>query len=190
MAIPITQEQYELILKTMNEDHHGFFRKNYRCSLVLMCEATCGLRVGDVLKLTLNHFSFGPKGCYMRIIEQKTGKTRSVPVPAELFALLQGFALSQNRRHDEPIFGHLTVRAVDKTLRAVCDFLELDKRISTHSFRKLFAHNIHERSNHNLVLVQEALLHSSINTTRMYLGVASSELSDILTSNFMPVKLN
>lgn len=52
--------------------------------------------------------------------------------------------------------------------------------LSSHSCRKSYALNIYEKSNHDLLLVQKALAHSSIMTTVKYLPVNQDKLNRII----------
>ena len=81
-----------------------------------------------------------------------------------------------------PIFD-ITVRAVNKYIRKVCiDYLEMEA-ISSHSWRKLFAHTVYEQSGHSIVEVKNAMLHASVQTSMSYLNRRSEKLEGILENN-------
>ena len=81
-----------------------------------------------------------------------------------------------------PIFD-ITVRAVNKYIRKVCiDYLEMDA-ISSHSWRKLFAHTVYEQSGNSIVEVKNALLHASVQTSMSYISCQSEKLEGILENN-------
>ncbi|AAK80757.1 site-specific recombinase XerD [Clostridium acetobutylicum] len=62
------------------------------------------------------------------------------------------------------MFNRLSVRAIQKALKIVTDYLGLEY-ISTHSFRKLYAVTAYEANGNNIELVKELLNHTSIATT-------------------------
>ena len=88
---PITIDEYNLILdkmcstftyKTTNKDgevEDKLFRANFKVAYALQLQANLGLRVGDVLKLTLNDFIPDGRGSFkLSVTEQKTGKVKMV----------------------------------------------------------------------------------------------------------------
>ena len=76
----------------------------------------------------------------------------------------------------------ITVRAVQKHLKAVCDLLGYDE-VSTHSFRKWYATDIYERNNHDIVLVQQLLQHSSPTVTRRYIGISDERIETAIAGH-------
>ena len=70
------------------------------------------------------------------------------------------------------------VRTMQKQLKIITDYLGY-KNVSTHSFRKLFAHTIYEESGYDIELVRHVLNHSDIKTTMRYLGVSMKKLKDL-----------
>lgn len=183
---PITQAEHIEIMKTMNENHSGFFRRNPQVIHILTIEASVGLRLSDILRMRLSDIYLSDKGYRLKITEQKTGKVRNVPFPSELYAYLTEYAMANSRKRDEPIFT-LTVRAVDKYIKKVADFLELEN-VSSHSWRKLYSLSIYEKSGNDTVAVQQALMHSSLAVTQRYLNRNSEKLESILLSNCNIVK--
>ena len=180
---PITKEEHIMIMKTMNENHEGFFKRNPQIIHILTVECSTGLRLGDILRMRLSDFFRTSNGGYrLKIVEQKTGKERNVPIPSELYAYLTEYAMEHGRSRTMPIFD-ITVRAVNKYIRKVCiDYLEMEA-ISSHSWRKLFCHSIYESSGNSIVDVQMALMHSSIACTQRYLNRRSEKLEGILENN-------
>ena len=179
---PITKEEHIMIMKTMNENHEGFFRRNPQIILILTVECSTGLRLGDILRMKLSDIYRTDKGYRLKMIEKKTGKERNVPIPSELYSYLTDYAMEHGRSRTEPIF-NLTVRAVNKYIRKVCvDYLEMDA-ISSHSWRKLFAHTVYEQSGNSIVEVKNALLHASVQVSMSYLNRRSEKLEGILENN-------
>lgn len=179
---PITKEEHILIMKTMNENHDGFFRRNPQVIHILTVECSTGLRLGDILRMKLSDIYRTDKGYRLKLVEKKTGKERNVPIPSELYAYLTEYAMTNGRSRNEPIF-NLTCRAVNKYIRKVAvDFLEMEN-VSSHSWRKLFSLTVYEKSDYDIVAVKDALLHSSLAVTQKYLNRRNEKLEGILQSN-------
>ena len=51
---PITKEEHIMIMKTMNENHEGFFKRNPQIIHILTVECSTGLRLGDILRMKLS----------------------------------------------------------------------------------------------------------------------------------------
>lgn len=179
---PITKDEHIMIMKTMNENHEGFFKRNPQIIHILTVECSTGIRLGDILRMKLADIYRTDKGYRLKIIEKKTGKERNVPVPSELYSYLTDYAMEHGRSRTMPIFD-ITVRAVNKYIRKVCiDYLEMEA-ISSHSWRKLFAHTVYEQSGNSIVEVKNALLHASVQTSMSYISCQSEKLEGILENN-------
>ena len=185
---PITMDEHILLMKTMNENHDGFFKRNEQIIRILTIEGSVGLRIGDILKIRLADFFYTDKGYRLKIVEEKTGKERNVPVPNELYAYLTEYALTKGKGRNDKIFT-IGKRAINRYIHKVAiDYLEMTD-VSSHSWRKMYAQNIFEKSGKDLLATQEALMHSSIACTRRYLSYRSEKLEKILQSNSAIVEL-
>lgn len=51
---PITKDEHIMIMKTMNENHEGFFKRNPQIIHILTVECSTGLRLGDILRMKLS----------------------------------------------------------------------------------------------------------------------------------------
>jgi len=80
-TVALTTNQYEIIIKTIKE---GFtvngtvFRSNNRIATILVLEANLGLRIGDVLRLTLNNIIKDGDRYRLNITEDKTDKAKNI----------------------------------------------------------------------------------------------------------------
>lgn len=188
----ITAEEYTDIITVMQQGAPGTpFRKNPRIAAALMVEANTGLRIGDIVirdndkeKISGLRLSdiIREAGRYrLNVTEQKTGKPRHFTIPAELYVYLRDYADAEGIEKTEQLFP-VTVRAVQKALAAVCDYLELEN-VSTHSFRKFFATEIYQNNGHDIALVQHLLQHSSAAVTQRYIGIEQDRIEEALTSH-------
>ena len=185
-SVPITIEQHKEFMKAMNQNT-TFYKRNPQIIAILTTECSIGCRLGDILRIKLSDIYISDKGYRLKIEEKKTGKERNVPIPDSLYAYLTEYAMTAGRKRDDTIFS-ITPRAVSKYIKKVANYLGYEN-ISSHSWRKLYALTIYEKTNFSLVEVQQALLHSSIATTQIYLNRRSEKLEKILSEHCSIVNL-
>ena len=178
----LTEEQYRKIITTINE---GFVtaagervKPNSRIATALTLEANLGLRISDILHLTIYQIVKDGDRYRLDLVEQKTGKKREFTVPTEIYIYIQNYALENNINPRARLF-QITERTVQRHLKMVCDYLEYEY-ISTHSFRKFFASSIYKDNGCDINLVRVLLQHSSVVTTQRYIGVQPQEIENAL----------
>ena len=176
----VTVEEYDQIIDTMRTGFAGC-RPNDRIATALIIEANLGIRISDILKLKLSDIIKEGSRYRLNIIEQKTKKNRNFTVPFEIFQYIKIYCLENGIKDNEIIFP-ITERAVQKQLKIVTDWLELDN-ISTHSFRKFFATQVYQNNDYNIILVQQLLQHSSPAVTQRYIGVSSKDIETALSKH-------
>ena len=179
-TVALTGKQYQEIISTMQEGGNGF-RPNPRIAAALQLEANLGLRIGDILQLRLVDIVRDGSRYRLNITEEKTGKPRVFTVPVQIYSWLRDYADAQGIGKEDRLFP-LTVRAVQKHLALVCDYLELT-HISTHSFRKWYATEIYSATGHDLALVQTLLQHASPATTRRYIRVSEERVETAIAEH-------
>ena len=177
---PITNEEHRLIMQTMSETHIGI-RPNPEIIHILTIECSTGLRLSDILAMKLSDIYLSDQGYRLKIVERKTKKERNVPIPLELQNYITEYAISAGCKRNERIF-KLTPRAVTKYIIKEVDFLGLEN-VSSHSWRKLYALTVYEKTGNDIVSVQQALLHSSLAVTQRYLNRRSEKLEQVLQSH-------
>ena len=178
--VALTTDQYQNIISTMKTGSSAF-RANPRIAAVLTAEANLGMRVGDILKLKLSDIVRDGGRLRLNIIEEKTGKRRTFSVPEEIYAFVCDYAAKRGLSADERLFP-ITERAVQKYLKAVCDYLGY-YNISTHSFRKWYATDIYNATGHDIILVQKLLQHSSPSITRRYIGISDERIESAIANH-------
>lgn len=184
---PIEINEYQNIINSLNsgfkyefQNRERIFRPNIQISLILQLQASIGLRVGDVLNLQLSNFKNGK----LEKTEKKTGKLQYREINSSVINAIYNYAMENDKKSNDKLFT-IGVRAVQKQLKIVVDYLELEN-IGTHSFRKLYAVTIYEDSNNNIELVKELLNHSSIATTQRYIRVSQQAINQASKNiNFM-----
>ena len=180
----IDEETYKLIISTMQkgfEYEEIMHKPNERIATVLQLEYNLGLRIGDILNLTMDSFVKDGSRYRLDIHEQKTGKYRNFTVPVEIYNFIRDYAYENNIHPKAKLFP-ITERAVLKHLKVICDYLGL-QGVGTHSFRKAYATNIYVNNHYNIELVRVLLQHSSTVVSQRYIGIGSKELETAIEKN-------
>jgi len=159
----------------------------YRDALLVAAGCYLGLRISDLLclhwaDLLENEFT---------IIEKKTGKTRSLRVNPSLQRLAVSCRKVLGRpAEDAYIFvaegknEPMSRQAVDLILKRikVIYHVKSAKVFSSHTLRKTFGRRVwlrecdKGRGEHALLLLSDVFGHSSISTTKRYLGIRQEEI--------------
>jgi integrase len=148
-----------------------------------------GLRIKDLLDLSWsdvidkNEFT---------VTESKTGKKRLITLNINVKEVLQHVYKSRNGKRgfsdDDFLFVNrwndkLTIQYVNRRLHDI--FAEYNVRVgngSSHTLRKTFGKRVWEmdgQSEKSLVYLSEIFSHSSINTTKRYIGIVQQNIENI-----------
>lgn len=186
-TVALDQEEYRKIITSiqngftyLQDGEEKRFRPNRQLATILQLEANLGLRISDVLALTMASIKKDGSRHRLDIVERKTGKSRTFTVPDSIYTFLLEYSYDIHAGKDDKLF-NIGERAVQKQLKIVCDHLQIET-VSTHSFRKTFATYIYQNSDHDIELVCELLQHSSIRTTRRYIGISDKDKEAALQS--------
>ena len=176
----LTTAQYKEIIQTMREGFCGC-RPNDRVATALVLEGNLGLRISDIIKLRPCDIVKDGDRFRLEVVEQKTGKSRVFTVPLLIQQYIENYCLRNGIRRNDLIFP-ITERAVQKQLKIVCDYLDLEG-ISTHSFRKWYATEIYNQNGFDIALVQRLLQHSSASTTQRYIGIEPQKIETAIQNH-------
>lgn len=139
-----------------------------------------GLRVGDIKRITFEDLNAGE----LKFKEQKTGKYKSLPLNENIQKAID--KLTTKRRTGEVFKSQknvvISTQHLNSLLKDSFSNLLSTHCISSHSLRKTFGRRIyenHNRSEEALIYLSELFNHSSIQTTRIYLGLKREELNNI-----------
>ena len=176
----ITRDEYKEIIETIIKGFDST-RGNRQVATALVLEANLGMRISDILQMTLNSIVKDGNRYRLDVIEQKTGKKRTFTVPIEVLQYIQQYCIDNNIKSNDRIFD-ITTRQVQRILKEAVDYLGYSN-ISTHSFRKFYATQIYINNNYNIMLVKELLQHSSVETTQAYIGIGTEELEKAIQNN-------
>lgn len=171
-SVAIDSDTYQHIISTIKSgfDYQGVkYQPNVRIATILVLVYNIGLRIGDVLNITMNSLMKDGGEYRLNVYKKNTEKCHNFTVPNEMFHFIHDYAFENNISPEARLFP-ISKCAVLKHLRAVCEYLGLES-IGTHSFRKSFATNAYKDSKQNIELVKTLLQHSSVIVTQRYIGV-------------------
>lgn len=146
-------------------------------AMLIFCLHT-GLRVSELIALDILQVAVdGVPRQAMHLVHTKGGRSRVVPLNAEARGAVIAI-LTFNRRRglsvapDRPLLvtryhERMTVRAVQRLVKALREKAELDVPASPHSLRHAFATRVMS-CNSNLRIVQKLLGHKRLATVQMY----------------------
>lgn len=153
----------------------------------LFCTA---LRASDVLSLTWADIL---NKSYLTKREQKTGKTRKIPLNQqtqdrfyELYMLLKrpnpAEIIFSNRRTHRPF----TIQYINRKMKEWKEKYTIQVgNFSTHTFRKTFGRFVYDTNKDKseaLILINSILRHSSIDVTKIYIGLRDDEIQSVFSA--------
>lgn len=184
-TVALTEDQYKNIIQNIRAgfvcDNGHIVKPNERIATALSLEANLGLRISDILQLTLSAIIHDGNRYRLDIVEKKTKKKREFTVPIEIYSYIQNYVLENGIKPTDKLFD-ISERTIQNHLQLVCGYLGYEN-ISTHSFRKYFATSIYENNNYNIELVRVLLQHSSVATTQRYIGLQRKEIENALQNH-------
>jgi integrase len=162
---------------------------DWKFCLLITTGMFTGLRISDILSLRWIDL-IGKE--HIEITEKKTKKVRKILVNQQLQETVS--RISDKINHFDPNefifinrFGKKTIspQFVNWKLKELMKKYEVVKdttKIKSHSIRKSFGRRVwenSERSEKGLIMLNEIFNHSSIKTTKIYLGIREKEIMDV-----------
>ncbi|WP_044914179.1 hypothetical protein [Butyrivibrio sp. WCE2006] len=137
----LTIEQFMEIIETIKLGGPGFDANN-RVATILMIQAMTGMRLGDVLALKMDDLLYkgNSDGYVLSYRIAKFEKLGEMPISEGLYKLITNYAKESGIGKGEQLFP-ISGRAVQKILKKVTDFLEIDC-VGTRSFRDLHLRSV------------------------------------------------
>lgn len=180
----LTMDELKKLLDKLHKD------KQYVWELYIRVSFCTALRASDVLSLTwadILHKSSLTK------TEKKTGKTRRIPFNLhtqerfeELYLLLKrpnpAELMFQNQRTKQPF----SIQYVNRLAKQWKEKYDLHiGNFSTHTFRKTFGRYVYDKNENkseSLVLLNSIFSHSSIDVTKVYIGLRDDEIQSVFAA--------
>lgn len=163
--------------------------RQYKFELLIAVGCFTGLRIGDLLKV---RWADVYKKETLELIEGKTKKIRTISLNTSLVEIISRLHETMNIKNDnELLFLNKTkskafnVQYVNRRLKEIAKEYNLqssEHSISSHLFRKTLARHFWALNNYSeksLLLLGELFNHSSIKTTKIYLGIKAEEIGDV-----------
>jgi integrase len=165
--------------------------KNYKFCLLLAIGVNTGLRIGDLLKLTVSDVMNGDT---FKIQEGKTGKERNIKINKDLRELLNRVIPKyiQVDKNQLLFLNKYWTKAIDKSyvnvkFKEICKHykIKVDGNISSHTFRKTLGRRVaevHNYSDQSFLMLSKLFNHSNTTVTRTYLGITEEEIHELYDS--------
>ena len=184
---PLAWNKGQTLLKALMADN------DYNTALLFASGFYFGIRIGDILNLKWGQITSES----FSIIEGKTKKHRDIDVHKDYMRLVNKIvrvtdyhndedyvfvAQRRNMRKDRPI----SVVAANKRLKAAFERYGIEtQNPSSHTLRKTFARRVWEnnkKSEAALILLGKILNHRDIATTRRYIGITKTQITNAYLS--------
>lgn len=173
-------------IKEINQvyDIQDFLKsKSQRDYMLFILGIATGYRAGDLVKLKVRDVKealdigyfiiMEGKKLHSKNIREKNKKPRKVIIVKKLRIKLEQY-IKEKQDYDYMFpsrkGGYIKVKRVSQILKEAGEYFYID-RISAHSMRKTYAYRIYESNGHDLIAIKEMLGHSSIEETKVYLGL-------------------
>ena len=201
------QEQYKCVFNPLNrfvsvdlskkEEYYKFLvlklerDGDWKFALLISIGIYTGLRISDIL--VLRWMDIAEKE-FIEITEKKTKKYRKIRINQNLHEIIERM-LSRNENELENLIflnkfktSAISVQYVNRKLKTLAIEYNLSKEptnFKSHSLRKSFGRRVFENNDNSeraLILLSEMFNHSSIKTTKIYLGIREKEIFEVYDS--------
>lgn len=162
--------------------------KDLKFALLIATGSYIGLRISDLLQLRWNQIL---NQDYFMITEKKTKKTRKVTINPELQTIISRLFLQLQASESDLMFANrlgdkpFSIQYVNSKLKDIFTKYNVRGQYSSHFMRKTLGRRIWEVNKYSdqaLLLLSQLFNHSSISTTKIYLGIREQEISNLYLS--------
>ncbi|WP_346882357.1 tyrosine-type recombinase/integrase [uncultured Algibacter sp.] len=161
---------------------------DYKFSMLISCGCYLGMRISDLLQLRWSDL-LNKEFC--ELTEKKTKKHRKITINPELKEIVERIANELNPNKDNYIFINrfgeqpISVQYVNIKLKKIFEHYQIKGQYSSHFMRKSLGRQVWTKNNYSeqaLILLSQLFNHSSIQTTKIYLGIRDEEISNLYLS--------
>ncbi|MEG1870879.1 MAG: tyrosine-type recombinase/integrase [Peptostreptococcaceae bacterium] len=160
--------------------------KSERNYVLFVLGITTGYRAGDLVELKIRDVREAIRRGKFEILEgkkknsknirEKNRKPREAIILPELERELKKYI--KNKKDYEYMFpsrkgkgrNHIQVDRVSEIIKEAAEYFDMDE-ITAHSMRKTYAYTVYMQNDCDVIAVKEMLGHSSIEETKVYLGL-------------------
>lgn len=155
--------------------------RNEKYTLMITLLYATGMRVSELVKLKVKDFSFNENYGWVR--DGKGGKDRMFIVAQKLKGELIEYVSRGKLGQEDYLFSgytntHMSVQSVQNIVKRASREAGITKRVHPHTLRHSFATHLIENG-YAITDVQPLLGHENVNTTMIYLHMASPQLLKI-----------
>lgn len=172
-----------LLLQKLERD------RQYKFQLLIAVGSFTALRIGDLLKLRWQDVY---KQNTLELIEGKTKKARRIKLNPTLVETISRLHEKMNITDDNQLLfinktmtKAINVQYINRRLKEITKEYNLQmptNSTSSHIFRKTMGRHtwaLNNYSEKSLILLSDLFSHSSIRTTKIYLGIKEEEIGDL-----------
>ncbi len=161
---------------------------DYKFALLIATGSYIGLRISDLLQLRWNQVL---EQDYFTITEKKTKKTRKVTINPELQTILNRLFIQLEAKEEDLMFVNrfgdksFSIQYVNSKLKEIFSTYKIKGQYSSHFMRKTLGRRIWEVNKYSdqaLLLLSQLFNHASVTTTKIYLGIRETEISNLYLS--------
>ena len=159
-----------------------------RFALLIATGSYIGLRISDLLELrwyqVLNQDSF-------TVTEKKTKKLRRVTLNPELLGIIARLYSALGAKESDYMFVNrfgdkpFSIQYVNAKLKEIFTKYGIKGQYSSHFMRKTLGRRVWETNKYSdqaLLLLSQLFNHANVSTTKIYLGIRESEISNLYLS--------
>lgn len=175
------EKMQSLVLKLERDGDNKF-------ALLIATGSYIGLRISDLLQLRWNQVL--NQDCFT-IIEKKTKKVRKVTINPELQTILNRLFIQLEAKEEDLMFVNrfgdksFSIQYVNSKLKEIFTSYKIKGQYSSHFMRKTLGRRIWEVNKYSdqaLLLLSQLFNHASVTTTKIYLGIRETEISNLYLS--------
>lgn len=161
---------------------------DYKFSMLISCGCYLGMRISDLLQLQWSDLL---NKDFCELTEKKTKKHRKITINPELKEIMERISKELNPDKDNYIFANrfgtkpISVQYVNIKLKKIFEHYQIKGQYSSHFMRKSLGRAVWCNNNYSeqaLILLSQLFNHSSIQTTKIYLGIRDEEISNLYLS--------
>lgn len=168
----LTREEYERLLSAAKRKGQDWLY------FVMVTLCATGIRISELRYVTVESISTRRAKVYLK------RKSRIVILPKDLCNMLKKYTHDRGIRSGS-IFVTKNGNPIDRSnilhaMKKLCKTAEVEpEKVFPHNFRHLFAVTYYEKE-HNIAQLADILVHSNINTTRIYTLISLEEQEERL----------
>lgn len=162
--------------------------KELKFALLITTGSYIGLRISDLLQLRWNQVLHQE---FFTVVEKKTSKVRKITINPELQQILNRLFKEIGADAEDLMFVNrfgnkpFSIQYVNARLKEIFTKYDIKGQYSSHFMRKTLGRRVWEVNKYSdqaLLLLSQLFNHANISTTKIYLGIRETEISNLYLS--------